>query len=375
MAGLHINGDTYIGTTGIKIKDCIKESLPVGTIIEYPSTGTLPTGFLACEGQAVSRTSYADLFAVIGTSFGSGDGSTTFNLPNKRGRVTVGRDTDQTEFTSMGQTGGHKKMQSHTHGMQGAGSHNHTVNNGTVCAAEWGWLTNITGFRVGDNIDGYRMNSMQGVGNHTHTIDSYGEGNAQNLQPYLVSRFIIKVSKTSVMTSGSVVDNLDGSSTTDAPSVRSVKAALNGYCNDIAYICGDGNTPEKTYTAWTAQKVTALTQGGQHGSGLTADPSHQKIIINRACTMIRVSASYNWYNNLIGGDHVLHIKKNGQSLRDAGYVAADKNYCYYSQISNTLVISSNFAVNDYLELYLTVGASGTERTFSGNNHFVVEIIQ
>lgn len=56
--------------------------MPVGAVIEYAMSNTAPTGFLVCDGSAVSRTRYADLFAVIGTTYGVGDGSTTFNLPN-----------------------------------------------------------------------------------------------------------------------------------------------------------------------------------------------------------------------------------------------------------------------------------------------------
>jgi len=60
-----------------------------GMIAMYGSA-TPPTGFLNCDGSAVSRTTYADLFAVVGTSFGAGDGSTTFNLPNLQGRFPLG---------------------------------------------------------------------------------------------------------------------------------------------------------------------------------------------------------------------------------------------------------------------------------------------
>ena len=62
---------------------------PIGSIISYGGT-TAPVGFLLCQGQAVSRTTYAELFAVIGTSFGSGDGSTTFNVPDLREATTKG---------------------------------------------------------------------------------------------------------------------------------------------------------------------------------------------------------------------------------------------------------------------------------------------
>lgn len=55
---------------------------PVGTMLDWPTTSSYPTGYLRADGTAVSRTSYADLFSLIGTTYGSGDGSTTFNLPN-----------------------------------------------------------------------------------------------------------------------------------------------------------------------------------------------------------------------------------------------------------------------------------------------------
>ena len=57
--------------------------MPVGCVIPFAGAAA-PTGWLLCQGQAVSRTTYAQLFSVIGTTYGSGDGSTTFNLPDMR---------------------------------------------------------------------------------------------------------------------------------------------------------------------------------------------------------------------------------------------------------------------------------------------------
>lgn len=65
--------------------------LPIGWMSEYPSS-TVPAKFLLCDGQAVSRSTYAALFDVIGTVFGSGDGSTTFNVPDMRARSPMGVD-------------------------------------------------------------------------------------------------------------------------------------------------------------------------------------------------------------------------------------------------------------------------------------------
>jgi microcystin-dependent protein len=64
---------------------------PVGSLMDFAGTSA-PSGWLLCYGQAVSRTIYAALFAVLGTVYGSGDGSTTFNLPDCRGRLSAGKD-------------------------------------------------------------------------------------------------------------------------------------------------------------------------------------------------------------------------------------------------------------------------------------------
>lgn len=69
----------------------LENLLPAGLVFDYAGT-TPPTGFLLCYGQAVSRTTYAKLFAAIGVTHGAGDGSTTFNLPDYRGVVTAGLD-------------------------------------------------------------------------------------------------------------------------------------------------------------------------------------------------------------------------------------------------------------------------------------------
>jgi microcystin-dependent protein len=74
-----------------RIKDKTGFVMPVGTIVPYGGA-TAPDGWLLCDGGVVSRTTYADLFAVIGTAFGEGNGTTTFNLPDLRGMFLRGRD-------------------------------------------------------------------------------------------------------------------------------------------------------------------------------------------------------------------------------------------------------------------------------------------
>lgn len=70
------------------------QALPSGTVVA--SVATLPTGWLKCDGAAVSRTQYPTLFAAIGIKFGKGDGSTTFRLPDMKIRLTTGSSPDAT---------------------------------------------------------------------------------------------------------------------------------------------------------------------------------------------------------------------------------------------------------------------------------------
>lgn len=98
----------------------------VGEIKAYGGS-TAPTGWLLCQGQAVSRSTYATLFSVIGTTYGSGDGSTTFNVPDFRGRVPIGSGTGTaTDATahSLGSTGG---AETHTLKINEMPSHNHNT--------------------------------------------------------------------------------------------------------------------------------------------------------------------------------------------------------------------------------------------------------
>ena len=94
VTGLTISGSTVTYTKKNGTRGVITIPAGVATGIVTPFAGiTVPTGYLLCDGQAVSRTTYSALFAVIGTSYGEGDGSTTFNVPNLIRRFVEGSDT------------------------------------------------------------------------------------------------------------------------------------------------------------------------------------------------------------------------------------------------------------------------------------------
>jgi microcystin-dependent protein len=162
---------------------------PTGMIAMW-STTSAPTGWLFCDGSAVSRTTYATLFALIGSAFGSGDGSTTFNVPDFRGRVPVGVGTG-TGGGSSGNgapTGGSALTgrsladwageETHTLSASEMPSHNHNV------------PINLSGSGSGVSIE-------TAATTLAHTADvataSAGSGSAHNnLQPFLAVEFMIK---------------------------------------------------------------------------------------------------------------------------------------------------------------------------------------
>lgn len=169
---------------------------PAGTVTMFAGSSA-PTGYLICDGQAVSRTTYAALFAVIGTTYGAGDGSTSFNVPNLMGRVPVGAGSG-TGLTNrvLASQGGEEnhtltsdEIPSHSHSINDPG-HSHTSRIGR----DDGNISNNAGQAPpGDAtiniLDGYSTtNNTTGI-----TVNSTGGGQAHNLmQPFLVLNYIIK---------------------------------------------------------------------------------------------------------------------------------------------------------------------------------------
>lgn len=164
--------------------------MPVGIVLAYGSSNA-PNGWLSCQGQAVYRGDYPDLFAVIGTTYGSGDGSTTFNLPNLAGRVVVGQGSGAgLTSRSMGATGG---AETHTLTTGEMPSHSHTSN---AVGSTLGLMT-----ANGINTAGAGLDSSPGEPNlfaapAALSIDSAGSGDAHNnMQPFAVLNYIIRYGK------------------------------------------------------------------------------------------------------------------------------------------------------------------------------------
>lgn len=140
-----------------------------------------PSGWLVCDGSAVSRTTYAALFAVIGTTYGAGDGSTTFNLPDLRGRTTIG--------VGQGNTGEGGVLGTNRALASVGGTETHTLTLAQIPS------NNIITYRYWNHYYG----SFTGIANsdvttYPQTVNLTGGGNGahNNMMPYLTLNFIIK---------------------------------------------------------------------------------------------------------------------------------------------------------------------------------------
>lgn len=149
--------------------------------IEYFAMSTPPSGRLSADGSAVSRTTYARLFAKIGTTYGVGDGSTTFNLPDMRGVFPRGWDNGKGYDT--GRTFGSyqadgNKSHTHTNSTSTGGSHTHTIGNGdySVLLKK---NSDYSGGLWGTGITGYTTNVTDSGGSHNHTVTINADGNTE----------------------------------------------------------------------------------------------------------------------------------------------------------------------------------------------------
>lgn len=197
-------------------QDRIADTLPIGAIIEWDSD-LIPENWLLLNGQAVSRTVYSELFAIYGTTYGAGDGSTTFNLPDRRTRVAVGRDVNDEDFAALGITGGEKE---HTLSINEMPSHNHAM-------ARQQWYGADEVYSEGTI---YSWKSGTGGLTSPHYYNPAGreilpEGGSQphnNLQPYIVTNFIVKAKlyTTEFIGGNMVIDNLTSDSSVNVLSAR-----------------------------------------------------------------------------------------------------------------------------------------------------------
>jgi microcystin-dependent protein len=183
------------------------QTTPTGVLAMFVDTSP-PSGWLLCDGSEVSRTTYADLFAIMGTTYGNGNGSTTFNLPDFRQRFPLGKAASGTG-ANLGDTGGNinhtHSTPNHSHTMP---QHSHNVDIGSFNTGADGGHFHTESPGTSPGAAGTGPYDIDPVGDHQHTVNppntsttnvdpgntnsgggsTTGSGNP----PYLVVTFIVK---------------------------------------------------------------------------------------------------------------------------------------------------------------------------------------
>lgn len=156
-------------------------SLPSGVYLPFGGS-VAPSGFLLCDGSAISRTVYADLFAAIGENYGVGNGSTTFNIPDFTNNTFPMGGTP-------GETGGNNTLNlQHNHSISSDGTHNHGGATGTPSD------TTPTNLLVGAVASSTHTHSISSDGSHDHGSSTGNSlSNSQDIRPkYVAGNWIIK---------------------------------------------------------------------------------------------------------------------------------------------------------------------------------------
>jgi microcystin-dependent protein len=166
--------------------------MPTGAVLPFAMSSP-PTGWLKCNGDAVSRTTYSTLFAAIGTTHGDGDGATTFTLPDLRGEFVRGLDDSRGVDTgrALGSTQGDSNK-SHTHGFSGStnttGAHSHSVQTYTGT----GGLGHLVEQDTADTSTGFHNTSSAGNHDHTFSGTTGASGNTETRPRNVALLYCIK---------------------------------------------------------------------------------------------------------------------------------------------------------------------------------------
>jgi len=171
------------------------EGIPTATIVPW-SASSVPTGFLECDGSAVSRSTYAALFAIVGTTYGAGDGASTFNVPDLQDNVAVGKSGTKAlastgganTVTSTGNVGG--STANATLSTAQLASHSHPGGRGNSGAHPNPGPTHP--FQGPGGSSANTGSTGSGTG-HSHNMSATFSGDATSvLQPFLTVIYIIK---------------------------------------------------------------------------------------------------------------------------------------------------------------------------------------
>ena len=172
------------------------EGIPTATIVPW-SSASVPSGFLECDGAAVSRSTYSALFAIVGTTYGAGNGSTTFNVPDLTDNVPVGKSNNK----ALASTGGANTVAVTPSGNISGSTANATLSTAQLASHSHSGAASLSGGNTAGPPSNQVALGITNTGNtgsgqgHSHNMSANFSGTASNpsvLQPYLTLIYIIK---------------------------------------------------------------------------------------------------------------------------------------------------------------------------------------
>jgi microcystin-dependent protein len=262
---------TYDSSTSIWVNEPIPQAVPAGVISQFAGASA-PSGYLLCDGSAVSRTTYSALFAALDTTYGAGNGTTTFNLPNLQNRVPVGKGSGT--FGSLNASGGSEdvtltvdQIPSHNHTQN---SHNHTQNSHNHTQDSHNHTQNSHNHTQNAHNHGA---SSGAAGSHAHTASTstngahtHGDSGSHRHQSFLgtfVSRATSTVAANSQSNTTSVINTANTTLTTHehtSAGGHTHTVTVNDGGSHSHTVSVNNATPTNNATTATNQATTATNQ-------------------------------------------------------------------------------------------------------------------
>ena len=322
------------------------DTLPIGATIEWFSN-TIPTNWLLLNGQAISRTDFSELFTLYGTTFGVGNGSTTFNIPDMRDYVPVGKSSTDTNIDTIGEKYGTK---THTLSINEMPSHNHSLN---------GYYGNLDG--------AYNIKAGNNAGTVADISTGYNGGGLahNNMQPSIATNFIVKAKQSSGLIAN--VAQAFSTSNTDSYSCS--------YINDKQSVANGKQymlvTISSNFTMSIGSKIPFNTVVANTTNGKLS-LNNNNIIIGNGVSKVRVSgALFNDVQTINNGQYTFAMLK---------WQGVDLNSCIVPLCGNYITNTINPKIQDVTSgniIYLLGDCTGNSRARSGhaNTYLLVEIVE
>ena len=255
------------------------DTIPIGFIASFGDTdeeSSIMSDWVLCDGRELSRTSYAELFNIIGTKYGEGDGVSTFNVPKIDGRNLVGLDLNDTDFNEVGKTGGSK---THTQTVEELASHQHqqVIDSSYVVPAQ-----GLSGNYAQSNQSG------RPTGYSAFKTGPTGNGKPMDIMnPYLVVKFYIKAFKSASSTAQ--VKNAETNSTEDVYSCNYVNQKVEEISTLSNY-----SEEEQVVGTWLDGKTLyrKIVNFGAFPNNSSKEVAHNITNLSQVCYFI-----YTWFDS------------------------------------------------------------------------------